>query len=74
MWFYLAPFKFPDKCLGFGLELVDKFTEIVRCAFGPYIGHHQPLLMAYERKLERIQVELYKQNVFLLFNQIYVYV
>ena len=27
-------FKFPDKCLGFRLELVDEFTEIVPSAFG----------------------------------------
>ena len=30
-------------CLGFGLELVDKFTKIVLSAFGPFIGHHQGL-------------------------------
>ena len=29
MSFYQDPFKFPDKCLGFRLELVDEFTEIV---------------------------------------------
>ena len=27
------PFKFPDKCFGFRLELVDEFTKIVPSAF-----------------------------------------
>ena len=40
----LNPFKFPDKCLGFRLELVDEFTKIVQSAFGLFIGHHQRLL------------------------------
>ena len=35
--------KFPDKCLGFRLELVDEFTKIVLSAFRPFIGHHQGL-------------------------------
>ena len=34
---------FPDKCFGFRLEFVDEFTEIVPCALGPFIGHHQEL-------------------------------
>ena len=32
----LDPFKFPDKCHGFGLELVDELTEIVPSAFGKF--------------------------------------
>ena len=39
----LDPFNFPDKCLGFRLELVDEFIKIVPRAFGPFIGHHQEL-------------------------------
>ena len=41
--FYKNPFKFPDKCFGFRLELVDEFTEIVPSSFRPFIGHHQGL-------------------------------
>ena len=35
---------FPDKCLGFRLELLDEFTKIVPSAFKPFIGHYQGLL------------------------------
>ena len=28
-----APFKFPKKCLGFRLELIDEFTKIVPNTF-----------------------------------------
>ena len=35
---------FPDKRLGFRLELVDEFTKIAPSAFGSFIGHHQGLL------------------------------
>ena len=31
---YEDPFKFPDKCFGFRLKLVDEFPEIARGAFG----------------------------------------
>ena len=36
---------FPDKCLGFRLELVDAFIKIVLSAFKPFIGHHQGLFV-----------------------------
>ena len=35
---------FPDKRLGFRLELVNEFSKIVQRAFGPFIGHHQGML------------------------------
>ena len=41
---YKDPYKFPDKCLGFRLELVDEFTKIVPSTFGYVICHHQGLL------------------------------
>ena len=31
--FLKVPFKFPDKCFGFSLELVDEFTKIVPSAY-----------------------------------------
>ena len=42
--FNYDPFKFPEKCLGFSLELMDEFTKIIPSAFGPFIGHHQGFL------------------------------
>ena len=41
--FYQDSFKFPDKCFGFKLELVDGFTEIVPSTFRSFIGHYQGL-------------------------------
>ena len=32
--FCLYNFKFPDKCFGFRLELVDEFTKIFQSALG----------------------------------------
>ena len=65
--------KFLDKCLGFRLELVDEVTKIVPSFFGPFIGHHQfqPETKTLIRKLERILIKLYRQNVSLLFDQTY---
>ena len=47
------PFEFPDKCLGFRLELVDEFTKIVPGAFGTFIGHHQGLLACIKSVFEK---------------------
>ena len=44
---------FPERCLGFRLELVDEFTKIVPSAFGHFIGHHQGLF-ASENDLNKI--------------------
>ena len=43
MQFYKDPFKFPDKCFGFKLELLDEFIKIVSSAFGPFVSHYQGL-------------------------------
>ena len=54
----LGYFKFPDKCFGFRLELVDEFTEFVSSAFRPFIGHHQRMFarvnsVFYEKKKKK---------------------
>ena len=66
------------------LILVDEFTKIVPSSFRPFIGHHQELfacvksVFVYQfqaktktfiRKLEKILINLHRQNVSLLFNQ-----
>ena len=35
--FYYDPFKFPDECFDFRLELLDEFTEIFLSSFRPFI-------------------------------------
>ena len=35
---------FPDKSLGFRLELLGEVTKIVPSTFRPFIGHYQGLL------------------------------
>ena len=53
------PFEFPDKCLGFRLEMVDEFTKIVIKNLSKNFQHSikkkttlytrkQPLMIAYE--------------------------
>ena len=37
---------FPDKCFGFSLDLVDKFSEVVQNSFEPVIGPHQELIVS----------------------------
>ena len=42
--------------------------------FGKFILHFQPGTKTLIRKLKRILIKLYRQNVFSLFNQIYIYI
>ena len=44
---------FPDKCLGFRLELVDEFTKILPSDSGHFIGHSQRLLACIKNIFKR---------------------
>ena len=65
--------KFPDKCLGFTLELDNEFTKSAWGNFGKMIYQFQPETKAIIRKLERILIKLYRQEMSLLFNQTCLY-
>ena len=49
----------------------NKRSEYVRDNFGKFIHQFQTVTKALIRKLERILMKLYRQNVSLLFNQPY---
>ena len=55
----LRSFKFPNKCLGFRLELVDEFTKIVPSAFGPFIGYHQGSLACIKSVFKELLKEFF---------------
>ena len=57
--FYKVPFKFPEKCFIFRLELVDEFTEIVPSTFEPFIGHHKVLFAIFIIKVFRTIVFIF---------------
>ena len=49
-------------------------TECARDSFGKFTHQFQPETKTLVRKLERILIELYRQNLSLLFNEIYIYI
>ena len=51
----------------------EKFESAWDC-FGKFIYQFQPETKALLGKLERILIKLYRQNVSILFNQIYIYI
>ena len=58
--FYQDPFKFPGKCHGFRLELVDEFTKIVPRTFRPIIGHYLGLLACIKSVFLRVFVRVFR--------------
>ena len=48
-----------------------EMSEIARNNFGRFIHQFQPETKTLIRKLEKILIKLYRQNVSLLFNQAY---
>ena len=60
---YGDPFKFPEKCFAFMLELVDEFTEIVSSAFGPFIGHHQGLFASVKIKKKFLGLQKLRKRI-----------
>ena len=54
--------------------MADESFEIARDNFGKFIQKFQPETKTLIRKLERILIRLYRQNVPLLFNQTCLYI
>ena len=52
----------------------DERSESTQDNFGKFIYQFQPETKTLIRKLERILIKSYRQNVSLLFNQIYIYI
>ena len=52
---------FSDKCIGFRLNLVNEFTNIVPSNFEDFIGHHQVLFACFKTVLYiYIYIYIYK--------------
>ena len=50
--------------------MANEKSESAQDNFGKFIHHFQPETKTFIRKLERVLIKLYRQNVSLLFNQI----
>ena len=52
----------------------EEWFESAQDSFGKFIHQFQPETKIFIWKLERILIKSYRQNVYLLFNQTYIYI